>query len=179
MSSRHWRQPIGRGDSRTRAKSTCRRLADEDADKLSGFNLMLDNDNDPNIDNDNDPNIDNDNDPNIEEIDWSQFAATIFQLERDEPSRQSYMPLLLHDTWVDENTLDPRWQPLGNMVHWFLLLGWFSRKYNFTREQMKWILNMLNTLQYYKLIDESLYIPTDPSTISKWKRYFPTPPVGK
>ena len=96
----------------------------------------------------------------------------------DDLLEKAYDGLLDADKFPSGEYLCQRWKPLRALVHWFLMLGWFNPKLNFSRCQMIWILNLLITLQYYQYLDRRIFIPTDPTTISKWRRYFPTPELG-
>ena len=181
MPSRHWRQPRGRGhpDRRCRSASPSSSISFESSVEPAS-NYSTDNDTASNYSTDNDTMADINNciEFTNQDIDWDFFRNEIFKLPGEHPSRKAYSPLLKHEVWPEPKNLDPRWQPLGNLLHWFLFLGWFSAKYGFTREQIQWILNMLLTLQHYGYIDDQLWIPSDPTTIAKWKRYFVSPPLG-
>ena len=199
MSRRHHRQPIGRGDPRS-DRRRCRSMTSvrhnhQPQDIVQHHNEpqdILQHHHEPQDDVDyiilnqhipqrnNDRNNDhNHHHYNNDEIPWHELIEEIHQIrDPDDLLQKAYDGLLDADKFPSGKNLCQRWKPLGALVHWFLMLGWFNGKLNFTRSQMKWILNLLITLQYYKYLDRRIFIPTDPTTISKWRRYFPTPQLG-
>ena len=58
-----------------------------------------------------------------------------------------------------------------------LWLGISDPNLGMTRTMLEWIINLLLTLQDHQYIKNSLWIPSDPTTITKYDRFFPDPPV--
>ncbi|MGB1097609.1 MAG: hypothetical protein ACPG2Y_03350 [Acholeplasmataceae bacterium] len=190
--SRPWRQPFGRGHPKRRSKSLPRHVYrrdninsdNSDNSDSDSFDSLDNSDYVNNNNSDNSDHVNNNNSRDSfepfdnKDIDWDMLIRAIRQLNRRDPCRKSYDGLLKHNVWPSPKFIIPRWKPLGHMLHWFLLLGWYSPTLNLTRVQMEFILNLLLTMQFYGYFDESIWIPTDASTIAKWKRWFAMPPVG-
>ena len=98
------------------------------------------------------------------------------QLSENDPTRKSYECLLLHDEWpcrfVNED-----WKPFRNLLCFMLYIGWEDKALGMTTQMLDWILNLMLTMQSYNYIDKEFFIPKDHSTILKYKRWFPDPPI--
>ena len=110
-------------------------------------------------------------------MDWDAIFNEINKLEPNDPTRRSYEPVLLHDIWPDPKDYDVRWQPFRNIIEFMLWLGINDPQIGMTRKMLEWIINLLLTLQDHCVISDKIFIPTSATTIPKWNRYFPQPPV--
>lgn len=97
------------------------------------------------------------------------------QYQGNDICKKSYESLLLHDNWPED--VEPNWQPFANVLCFMLWLGYNDSNLNMTRIMLQWIINLLLTLQFYNVIKHDIWIPTDASTIGKWNRWFPDPPI--
>lgn len=98
------------------------------------------------------------------------------QLPSNDPIKKSYQQLLNHEEWP-KNFINPHWEPFRNLVCFLLYIGWEDKSLGMSVKMLDWIINLLLTLQQENIIDDEYFIPRDHSTILKYKRWFPDPPV--
>ena len=98
------------------------------------------------------------------------------QLPNNNPIKESYSQLLNHDIWPS-NYVNEQFAPFRNVACFMLYLGWSDKYLGMTTKMLDWIINLLLTLQQHDIIDSEVFLPRDRSTILKYKRWFPQPPV--
>ena len=108
-------------------------------------------------------------------MDPDAIYGAIKNLPTNDPSRKSYEALLEHECWPKH--VDPRFQPFDNIACFMCWLGIGDDSLKMSRNLLTWVLNLLLTLQDHGYISQSLWIPTDATTITQYDRYFPDPPV--
>ena len=97
-------------------------------------------------------------------------------LPNNNPIKQSYQTLLNHDQWP-KKYVNHDFAPFRNLICFMLYIGWEDKSLGMTKKMLNWILNLLLTLQVDNIIQANYFIPKDASTILKYKRWFPDPPV--
>ena len=97
-------------------------------------------------------------------------------LPTNNPIKKSYQQLLKHNNWPSR-FVNPHFAPFRNVACFMLYVGWEDKSLGMTTKMLDWILNLLLTLKSYNIIDEDFFVPRDRSTILKYKRWFPNPPV--
>ena len=98
-------------------------------------------------------------------------------LNPSDPNYASYAALQQHEQWNNKYE-NLHWRPFRNALCFMLWLGWNDPALSLSRNQLQWILFVLLTLRKQGIIADNYWIPTNASTISKWSRWFPTPPLS-
>ena len=169
------KQPFGKGDSNVPHVSNNNDNSNNStSDNHSEHNN--DNDNSSNSTSDSHSEHNNDNDNEMPDVDV--ITEAISQLDVNNPIRRSYESLFKHFIWPKPKDYDEDWKPFRNCLCYMLWLGLNDPNLSMTRNTLQWILNLLMTLKSEGVFkDDNYWIPTDASTITKYKRYFPNPPL--
>ena len=98
-------------------------------------------------------------------------------LDSSDINYKSYAALQNHEEWNNKYA-NLHWRPFRNCACFILWLGWNDAALSLSRIQLQWILFLLLTLRDQGIIPRDYWIPTDASTIGKWRRWFPKPPTS-
>ena len=178
--SLNWRQPQGRGDPRRSITigNVTSNNCNSSSTNNSNTNTTNSNSNENNT-NTNNSNSSSTNNTNSNEWHWQAILEAIAAMDANDPSRRSYESLLLHNVWPNTKSshYNELWKPFRNLICFMLWLGLNDPQLGMTRQMLTWIINLLVTLQDHGLLDANVWIPTNSSTITKYTRYFPEPPI--
>lgn len=124
--------------------------------------------------------INSDTDSYSDSDDWDfptpdDVSQEINQLENLNPNKLAWQALLEHD---DENSkAHVDWYPWRNELCMLLFLCRYDPTYGMTRNIIQCFLDILRTMKKNGHITANYFIPKDASTVEKWWKFIPKPPI--
>lgn len=108
--------------------------------------------------------------------DQQHLQQELNNLRDDDKSQIAWNSLIKHNK--SNKNASYQHYPFVNTACSLLFFGRFNPTLGITRNITQWVLTLLRTLQVEGHLDSEYFIPKDASTIEKWWKYIPQPPLS-
>ena len=106
-----------------------------------------------------------------------EMIEMLQQLTDDNPTKRAWTNLIEFKEANKNATAE--WFPFENELGLLLFVGRYDPQLSITRAIIQFFIKILRTLQENGHLNANYSIPKDASTVEKWMKNIPTPPIGK